>query len=1356
LDGNVFVKNLNNIFNGTLTVLDTLTNNYNVTVLVKGDVVNKGSIINNPGGYGLSLNIIGNISNEGIWSVLSTNFIGTADQTIQQIPGKSFQGAINTTDSIGDIILESDVILESNTWNMNKAILRTNGHRLLSNNYTLQNGKIISNDTLVLNNSNIDGIQLFGSYKLDGNVFVKNNNNIFNGTLTVLDTLTNNYNVTILVKGDLVNKGAIINNPGGYGLSLNIIGNVSNEGIWSVVSTNFISTADQTIQQTPGKSFQGAINTTDSIGDIILESDVILESNTWNMNKAILRTNGHRLLSNNYTLQNGKIISNDTLVLNNSNIDGIQFFGNYKLDGNVFMKNLNNIFNGTLTVLDTLANNYNVTILVNGDIVNKGSIINNPAGYGLNMQIKGNITNNHIFSIVNVYLLGTNPRTITGNSSSGIQASIYVDDSIRLVGNNILPNISFTANPKAWCVVDTSATLTLQAISNPARIINFGKISVTQSFDNAIPNTLSFYESSVNCNAGVSMNKLTIDHYGYQQHPTATGTVNCWWRFRNSPQNFNDSLVWLKLNYKTDALNGNPEDSLKVFFSPNAGLDWSKTTTGVSIDTATNTVTIANAPSYGHYLLSSTPLGITAFHPMIETIEPKFGGNTGSITLYIFGVGLKNTSTVKLKLSGQSDIVADTSYLTDAIGESMFARFDLKNKTIGVYDVVIETPGDSTLIKTTYFTITEGERSNPWVSISGRDKFLLNRWQTFTLNYGNTANTDAVGTMLVYIVKDIPGLDVSFPDINLVLPKSIINQGTPLTNIVDSIPIYYLTDTLTGYIGQSMRVYPFYIPYISAGSSHNIRVQVKVLSSGSLKMSAWVLDPFYEDIDYNSKGFDPMLPQQVQACIAYAMGKSYVQGWIGGLPVASCIPLVDQLYPPKNYISDYLLPEDAPYTWGDFLWDTGASVMNTVQCAAGFYPGIGTVTAYCISMTGNIIDAHYNSRIEEGCWRKFKNKSKSNKNSTGVNSMDPNEIVGPDGYTTDNYISSKGNISYRIYFENKDTSSASALEVFVKDTLNIAKFDLNTFSFNNITFGDTTVKIQDYAKEFSVLVDMYPDKDIIVQIHGILDTLNGAISWDFHSLDRITLELTEDPDLGFLPPNVNYPEGVANVAFSCKLKKTIAHDAIVTNKASIVFDFNAPMNTNTYSNKIDTLTPVSSMDLLNPTQSDSSFTVSWSGNDQGSGIFNYNIFVSENDSDYFLWKISSNNTSATFNGHNGSNYKFFCIATDSIGLTEEQKLTPEATTTVSVTNAIKEVNKPIPQVQFYPNPAADIVTINIINANNDAIELDIYNVMGILVRSETLKQNHQQISIKDLSDGVYTITIKSKDLTANQRLIIQR
>jgi len=46
--------------------------------------------------------------------------------------------------------------------------------------------------------------------------------------------------------------------------------------------------------------------------------------------------------------------------------------------------------------------------------------------------------------------------------------------------------------------------------------------------------------------------------------------------------------------------------------------------------------------------------------------------------------------------------------------------------------------------------------------------------------------------------------------------------------------------------------------------------------------------------------------------------------------------------------------------------------------------------------------------------------------------------------------------------------------------------------------------------------------------------------------------------------------------------------------------------------------------------------------------------------------------------------------------------------------------------------------------------------MGTLVKSEMLEQNNRQINISDLSNGVYMVSIRSKDLTENKRLIIQR
>lgn len=78
------------------------------------------------------------------------------------------------------------------------------------------------------------------------------------------------------------------------------------------------------------------------------------------------------------------------------------------------------------------------------------------------------------------------------------------------------------------------------------------------------------------------------------------------------------------------------------------------------------------------------------------------------------------------------------------------------------------------------------------------------------------------------------------------------------------------------------------------------------------------------------------------------------------------------------------------------------------------------------------------------------------------------------------------------------------------------------------------------------------------------------------------------------------------------------------------------------------------------------------------------------------------------------------------------------------------------KIYTYPNPASDIITLNIDNINNEDIILNIYNVTGTLARSELLRQNQKQINIVDLSNGVYVVEIKTKEWTEKQKLIIQR
>lgn len=87
----------------------------------------------------------------------------------------------------------------------------------------------------------------------------------------------------------------------------------------------------------------------------------------------------------------------------------------------------------------------------------------------------------------------------------------------------------------------------------------------------------------------------------------------------------------------------------------------------------------------------------------------------------------------------------------------------------------------------------------------------------------------------------------------------------------------------------------------------------------------------------------------------------------------------------------------------------------------------------------------------------------------------------------------------------------------------------------------------------------------------------------------------------------------------------------------------------------------------------------------------------------------------------------------------------------SVTNVINS-----DYLNIYPNPAKDVVTIDLNNKNNIHSEINIYNVMGMLVKSELIQSNQKQINIDDLNNGIYLIEVKSNNKTQKQKLIIER
>lgn len=280
------------------------------------------------------------------------------------------------------------------------------------------------------------------------------------------------------------------------------------------------------------------------------------------------------------------------------------------------------------------------------------------------------------------------------------------------------------------------------------------------------------------------------------------------------------------------------------------------------------------------------------------------------------------------------------------------------------------------------------------------------------------------------------------------------------------------------------------------------------------------------------------------------------------------------------------------------------------------------------------------------------------------NAVDPNAKAGSLGVSAAQFLVNKSPLSYTIHFENLETATAPAQIVKVTDPLALQNLDLDTFSLGPITLGHITLLPAPGLSRFTGGIDLRPAQNLIVTVNASLDESTGVLTWLFTSINPDTGQLTDDPDAGFLPPNVNPPEGEGSVVFTVQSKAGLATGTTICNQASIVFDVNAPIPTPQWCNSVDSAPPSSHVLPLAANQTSASFTVEWAGTDVGAGIQDYTIFVSENGGPFTPFVSDTTDSSATFTGQVGHNYAFYSIARDLVGNEENPKATPDARTIV--------------------------------------------------------------------------------------------
>ncbi|MEO7082288.1 MAG: YCF48-related protein [Flavobacteriales bacterium] len=73
-----------------------------------------------------------------------------------------------------------------------------------------------------------------------------------------------------------------------------------------------------------------------------------------------------------------------------------------------------------------------------------------------------------------------------------------------------------------------------------------------------------------------------------------------------------------------------------------------------------------------------------------------------------------------------------------------------------------------------------------------------------------------------------------------------------------------------------------------------------------------------------------------------------------------------------------------------------------------------------------------------------------------------------------------------------------------------------------------------------------------------------------------------------------------------------------------------------------------------------------------------------------------------------------------------------------------------------PNPANDVFTVSLKNAQESGFILNLYSIAGVLVRSESMNSGEQRFDVGSLGNGIYLVELRSEKTTAYSKLVVKR
>jgi hypothetical protein len=337
-----------------------------------------------------------------------------------------------------------------------------------------------------------------------------------------------------------------------------------------------------------------------------------------------------------------------------------------------------------------------------------------------------------------------------------------------------------------------------------------------------------------------------------------------------------------------------------------------------------------------------------------------------------------------------------------------------------------------------------------------------------------------------------------------------------------------------------------------------------------------------------------------------------------------------------------------------------------------------------------------------------------------VSSWDPNEIVGPAGFGDQNHIAEIPRMNYTIYFENLKEATAPAYRVQIMDTLS-AMFNPETLEFAETSHSGTGY-------------------------NWTMERDGNILKWDIEGIE--------------LPPNVTPPEGEGFVRFSVELNQGLPSGTVIENRATIIFDMNPPITTNTWVNILDFEAPSTVMNPISYSAGDTLITVSChaSDNENGAGVGMYEFFASVDNGPFqSLGQSAQNSIVYTIPDSTKNNYRFYTLVTDNVGNAE--KTVPEYAELNSLLVNAGFVDNFAGDLMVFPNPASNRLTVLYPGLPRETCTIEISTITGQLVYSEISEgialSGGKTIDTQDFLSGHYILRLVFENKAETRKIVIQ-